>query len=300
MRVAFFNNVLNTSQALYNIHDHIINKCKGMFDGEHLDMGKMVEEIGGKGMTLGTYGYDAIIFPSPGDLNSVMLSMEPFVDIPKVCFFHGWESEDSFSRNAGAIVKWAPEAVFVTADKYKKLLAKKYNSDKIHIIPFSFSTARFPKVQAPVEFTIGYLGIDSRMKQFEWVDMIKDELKVKLVGSKRVKHYGGDYEGRELEFYKAISCYVCSSWDESGPLPPIEALQCGVPVVTTNVGMMPHLKELCPQGVMLCDVNYEALKEGVRKVRVKYQEYKNAAMQFQLPCTAREYGRVISDYSRPQ
>ena len=43
------------------------------------------------------------------------------------------------------------------------------------------------------------------------------------------------------EWYAKISCYVCASSAEGTPNPPLEALACGRPVVTTPVGIMPKV-----------------------------------------------------------
>lgn len=38
------------------------------------------------------------------------------------------------------------------------------------------------------------------------------------------------------ELYSSADCVVCPSWYESFPLPPLEAMACGAPVVTTRIG----------------------------------------------------------------
>lgn len=42
-------------------------------------------------------------------------------------------------------------------------------------------------------------------------------------------------------WYAKISCYVCASEAEGTPNPPLEALACGRPVITTPVGIMPKV-----------------------------------------------------------
>lgn len=43
------------------------------------------------------------------------------------------------------------------------------------------------------------------------------------------------------EFYRSLDVYICASQTESGPNPCLEAAACGVPLVTTRVGVMPEL-----------------------------------------------------------
>lgn len=60
-----------------------------------------------------------------------------------------------------------------------------------------------------------------------------------LVG--RVVHApAGDFAGMRQR-YAALDVYLCTSLLEGGPLPVLEALACGVPVVSTDVGHVPDL-----------------------------------------------------------
>jgi glycosyltransferase involved in cell wall biosynthesis len=43
------------------------------------------------------------------------------------------------------------------------------------------------------------------------------------------------------EFYKRGSYLICASQSEGGPLPVLEALACGIPVITTDVGWCKYL-----------------------------------------------------------
>jgi glycosyltransferase involved in cell wall biosynthesis len=42
-------------------------------------------------------------------------------------------------------------------------------------------------------------------------------------------------------FYRDNHVLICSSLHEGGPLPVIESLACGRPVITTNVGVIPEV-----------------------------------------------------------
>lgn len=69
-------------------------------------------------------------------------------------------------------------------------------------------------------------------------------LKVHFFGNRNLKipysfnyvHHGFLSDGELAELYSGCDLYVGGSWAESSPLPPLEAMACGCPVVNTNVG----------------------------------------------------------------
>ncbi|MFS0723252.1 glycosyltransferase family 4 protein [Paenibacillus sp. 1P07SE] len=52
-----------------------------------------------------------------------------------------------------------------------------------------------------------------------------------------------NYVPREemVTFYQGLDCFICSSVSEHLPLPVLEAAACGVPIITTKVGIVPEL-----------------------------------------------------------
>ena len=54
-------------------------------------------------------------------------------------------------------------------------------------------------------------------------------------------------------FYNSLDALLCASDIEGGPYPPLEALACGVPVVSTPVGHMPDLVAPGTSNVLLFD-----------------------------------------------
>lgn len=61
------------------------------------------------------------------------------------------------------------------------------------------------------------------------------------------------------EFYRENHILVCSSLHEGGPLPVLEALSCGRPVITTSVGIVPEIIKHKINGII-----YERSKSGLR------------------------------------
>lgn len=53
-------------------------------------------------------------------------------------------------------------------------------------------------------------------------------------------HFTG-FQSKVFEYYAAMDVFVCASHAEGGPATVIEAMQMGLPVVTTRVGLVPQL-----------------------------------------------------------
>ena len=70
---------------------------------------------------------------------------------------------------------------------------------------------------------------------------------------------------REQIYWRA-SCYVCASQSEGTPNPALEALACGVPVISTPVGNMPELLRNGQNG-LLVERDVESLAEAMRRLQ---------------------------------
>jgi hypothetical protein len=67
-------------------------------------------------------------------------------------------------------------------------------------------------------------------------------------------------------FYRRISCYVCASLCEGTPNPVLEALACGRPVVTTDVGLVRKLITSDSQGYIV-ERSVDAIAAGILRVK---------------------------------
>lgn len=67
--------------------------------------------------------------------------------------------------------------------------------------------------------------------------------------------------------YHEMSCYIGNSRDgiEEGTLPLLEAMACGVPVITTPSGEAKDIIEDGKNGILVDFENYESLREGVKR-----------------------------------
>lgn len=77
------------------------------------------------------------------------------------------------------------------------------------------------------------------------------------------------------EYYRGASCFVSLSLSEGFCLPVVEAMSCGVPVVTSNKGSLP---EVCPELQLTSDPeDLEQFTANLTRV-VRDQEYRNTVV----------------------
>jgi len=110
----------------------------------------------------------------------------------------------------------------------------------------------------------GSLTNHSRKRGFdEFIKPICNELpgvELKLQ-AKEDNFITNDNEMRE--YYNSLDLYICASRVEGTPRPVIEAAACGVPVISTDVGIIPELIEEGINGFVV-DRNYDAIKNKLK------------------------------------
>jgi len=278
-KALFINSELDSGNALYNIM-HFIATQSTQLDVTHFRMrdDKFPYNID---------DFDVVLYESPhaGPTFENKFGVRPK---KRVTFFHIVESGRHYDIHKAYLDASPPDKVLVT-DQRKYDIVKSMGYDPV-IVPFTFNPLRFKHLPYPTRFTIGYMGANYAHKRFDAVDRIGHICDIPVVGSRRVDSNHGDFVGNEIEFYRQISCYVCTSWDESGPLPPIEALLCGRPIVATDVGMMPYLASL-NKGVIV--TNFYGISKAVLDVKYKFDKYAEEARKFVLPDTTADYERVL-------
>lgn len=66
------------------------------------------------------------------------------------------------------------------------------------------------------------------------------------------------------EFYAQLDCYICASITEGTPLPVLESMACGLPVISTDVGIVPEAFGDKQKEYILEDRSIECLKEKIK------------------------------------
>jgi len=100
---------------------------------------------------------------------------------------------------------------------------------------------------------------------FEFIKPICDEIpgfELK-VQAKEDKFITNDNQMRY--FYNSLDLYFCASRSEGTPRPVIEAAGCGVPVISTDVGIVPELIEDGINGFIV-KRDYETIKQALIKI----------------------------------
>ena len=65
------------------------------------------------------------------------------------------------------------------------------------------------------------------------------------------------------EYYNKIDLYICASLNEGTPNPVLEAMACGVPVISTDVGIVPEVFGKTQKEFILKERNIKSLKEKI-------------------------------------
>jgi glycosyltransferase involved in cell wall biosynthesis len=233
-------------------------------------------------------GFDVIVVDSP--LGALALRATANLKRPLISTCHSFQNAEMYRNNLMWLLKAEPTLVIVTSAE-DILEALRFSQFNATYIPITVNPARFPLQPYPDKFTIGYLGVDLPHKRFDRIDAVAEALGIPCVGSKRADHNNGEYVGREAEFYRAISCYVCATEVERAPFPTLEAMLCGRPVVSTPIlASPPEVVECIKAGG---GVLTEDLVHGVANVRDRFEAYAAAARQFKFNDTSSAWEEAI-------
>jgi glycosyltransferase involved in cell wall biosynthesis len=95
------------------------------------------------------------------------------------------------------------------------------------------------------------------------------------------------------DFYRANHVLICASLHEGGPMPIIEALACGRPVITTKVGIVSEIVENGRNGLI-----YERSRSGLRSMIRKICDDRNLISDLQKNTSQSVNNRTAEDMAK--
>ena len=119
---------------------------------------------------------------------------------------------------------------------------------------------------------------------------------IKVIKDKEVTEeivFVGRIDQEELPlYYSAADALVVASFYESFGLVALEALSCGIPVVSTAVGGMPHVITENKNGIIVDDGTTESLAAGIFKVLSDSTSYRSRSEEIRKTTESYSWQRV--------
>lgn len=135
---------------------------------------------------------------------------------------------------------------------------------RAHYMPNSVDADAFERPREARETAvIGWCGSTRYYPAIKGVPLIREA--AAMLGLPLIIQDGAQSRLKPAEmpdWYAGIDVFVCASESESGPLPVLEAIAAGLPVVTTNVGVVPALVE-AGLTLTVVDRNPDAIAHGI-------------------------------------
>lgn len=203
-------------QAIFSKHNIITNKLADI-NISHLN------------------GIDILYIPGPNMGKSMTDALIKTVrqNYPKCKIIGGYAGEHDIMFSDLDIV------VAISAKFYPqlKVMYKPLNKSVVYL-PESVDTKYFTPGLLPKEFTVGWAGRIAPVKRCHLLDKL-------IYPVKRQSNHGAEFfktPNRSLqpmlEFYRSLSCLVLTSSSEAMPRVVLEAMACGLNIISTDVGSL--------------------------------------------------------------
>ena len=126
------------------------------------------------------------------------------------------------------------------------------------------------------ELIIGWVGNSqwaSELEDFKGLHTIlKPAIEELISEGLNIKTYFADKQERFIphsempEYYSKIDIYICPSKIEGTPNPVLEAMACGVPIISTDVGIVPEVFGSKQKHFILSERNINTLKDKIKEI----------------------------------
>lgn len=126
------------------------------------------------------------------------------------------------------------------------MLMREEHAKRVLYTPASARRSRFRRGGLRGIRTLGWVGMPNSEQNFgidaKRFGMFR-EIAARTGLQVRVSHQAYTYDTMQ-EFYDGIDLLVCTSISEGGPLGPFEAIACGVPAISTDVGLVREARSI--------------------------------------------------------
>jgi starch synthase len=213
-----------------------------------------------------------------------------------------WETIRHNNEKFARLRKWKQKAyryvdLFHTPTERAKqaLIAEGVEEGKIVVIPYGVDLTRFKPVKHPknkrkVVLTIARLEKEKGMEDIEAVAKLLQQYDFKIIGrgsyvpqGKNIMIKQVDYKNIHLE-YQSVDLFFLPSrttptWEEQYGMVLVEAMACGLPIVTTNTGAIPEV--IGPAGITLPECDVQAMTKAIKEIlsnKTKSEDFSRLAL----------------------
>ena len=288
--------LMGVTAAKYSNRNITYNEFREMFypkeERNQLRVGKVIDQFGwafyfiAKEMAryskhVMTYEkYDNVHF---NDLDIILISNPNIctpisnIQIPKIAKESGIKIIGQYCGEVNDTYAYADLIITISPQTYN--FAKSRYSIPVIYLPESIDTNFFtPNEFCSESFKVGWAGRENPIKRVHLLSKL-------IYPIKKQANWGSKYFTEDstlqpmLDFYRSIDCLVLTSASECQPRVVMEAMACGLPVISTEVGSIPMLLDkewivpVVPESLVVEEMNKKlkrlrnnpALREAVGK-----------------------------------
>ncbi len=175
----------------------------------------------------------------------------------------------------------------------------------------------YPAVKEPKEFDLIFVGrliankglwlfldaFDIAKKKMPLIKLaivgdgpLKERL-VSLIGSRLDIYFTGILAPEEVaDMYRRSRAVICTSFAEGGPLFVVEGMACGLPAISTPVGLMKEIIENGKNGFLVESWDAAKIAEVIVKILSDDELRRNCSLAAVATAARFDYEKIINDY----